>query len=198
MPVTKASKSTPTLDVWYTYQFIKRLSTDWVDTEAYKLGLLDDNGKKIRSPKNTKERNALTLFDRLIFNMKRILGKFGLKSKISNFAAAIVLLKEQDTILDMEDKQVHVMIKEEIKFLRKNSSKTFSELVEDVPTNATGSAVAGTGSDTVHWAPVHPTNKRKRKQIDGLAFLRRRKYLEKQQQLTAAEKMIKKAKEQHA
>lgn len=185
-------------DIYYTYQFVKRLSTPWEDTSAFKLGIIDRNGKKLRSPKNTKERNAYTLFDRMVYNVKRILNKAGFKNRVSNFAAALLLLKEGENILDLSDFEIEHMIKEEEKILQKSSSKVFKQLREEVAANATGAAVAGTGSDPIHWAPVrvHPTNKRKKHKIDGMAFLRRRKYAEKNQQLSAAEKMIKKARKQ--
>ena len=189
-----------TFDLWYTYQFVKRLSTPWTDIDAFKLGIIDKNGKKIRSPKTKPERDAYTLFDRLVYNLKRLLNKTGFKSKISNFAAAIILLREGEDLLDMSDYEIENMIVEEKKRLEKNSAKEFKTLKEDMAANATGSAVAGTGSDAVHWARpamVHPT-KRKKHSINGVAFLRRRKYQEKQEQLTAAEKMIKKAKQQAA
>jgi len=32
-------------DLYYTYKFLKTLVTDWEDMEAYKLGVIDDNGK---------------------------------------------------------------------------------------------------------------------------------------------------------
>mgnify|MGYP003653975541 CR=1 FL=1 len=194
------AESSKTFDLYYTYQFVKRLSTDWKDTNAFKLGIIDKNGKKLRSPKTGEERNAYSLFDRLVFNMKRLLNKTGFKSKLSNFAAAIVLLREGEEILNMSDYEVQNMISEEQALLKKNSFKDFKALREDMAANATGSAVAGTGSDGVHWAKparVHPT-KRSKHNINGVAFLRRRKYKEKQDQLSAAEKMIEKAKQQAA
>ena len=33
------------------------------------------------------------------------------------------------------------------------TDKTYSDLMEEVPANATGAAVAGTGDDPVHWRP---------------------------------------------
>ena len=184
------------MDIWYTYQFIKRLSIPWKDTQAFTLGLIDEKGKKLRKPKNTKERNAYTLFDRMVFNTKRLMQKFGFKDKIATFGAALFLLREQERMFDLTDDQAKVLIEEEMRKVQKGSAKTVSDLIEDgVAANATGAAVAGTGSDTVHWrAPAHPTNKRKKHKIDGIAFLRRQRNKEKVEQLTAAEKMIKKAK----
>ncbi len=82
-------------DLYYTYRFIKVLTTPWEDTEAYELGLIDDNGKSLRKARTSDEKDAYTIFFRLAFNFKRILEKlpFG-KSRISSYAAALFLLRE--------------------------------------------------------------------------------------------------------
>ena len=199
MPVEpKRGSMSKGMDIWYTYQFLKRLSTPWEDTQAFQLGLIGKKGKKIRKPKNTEERNAYTLFDRMVFNTKRLMQKFGMTDKIGTFAAALFLLKEQEHMFELSDDEAKQMIFEEKRKLQKETNKSFKELLEDAPTMSTGSSIAGTEPHGVHWAPAHPTNKRKKHKIDGLAFLRRQRDKEKKEQLTAAEKMIKKAKQQAA
>ena len=37
-------------DLYYTYRFIKVLTTPWKETEAYELGLIDENGTSITLP----------------------------------------------------------------------------------------------------------------------------------------------------
>lgn len=83
-------------DLYYTYRFIKVLTTPWKDTDAYKLGLLDDKGTSLRKAKTSEEKDAVTVFFRLAFNFKRILEKlpFG-KSRLSSYAAALFLLREE-------------------------------------------------------------------------------------------------------
>jgi hypothetical protein len=185
------------IDIYVAYTFLKRLVTPFVDTEAFKLGLIDAKGKKVRSPKSGTERDAWTIFDRVVFNIKKLLNSLGGESKIKNYAAALLMLREGvDEISSYDDERIRKMLMVEIKDLEKHSAKSFKQLIEDTPTNATGSAVVGTGSDPVHWR-VHPTNKRKKRQIDGIAFLRRRRQIEKKEQMTAAEKILKKARQQH-
>ena len=36
------------MDLFMVYQFVKRLTTPWDQTEAFKLGLIDANGKKLK------------------------------------------------------------------------------------------------------------------------------------------------------
>ena len=94
-------------DLYYTYRFIKVLTTPWEDTEAYELGLIDDNGKSLRKAKTSDEKDAYTIFFRLAFNFKRILEKlpFG-KSRISSYAAALFLLREATGMSEEEIKDI--------------------------------------------------------------------------------------------
>jgi hypothetical protein len=85
------------VDLYLVYEFIKRLSTPFEETEAYKLGIINDEGKVIKSPRTSEEKNALTPFDKLIFNLKKLLKKVtGIERRISTFAAALFLLREYE------------------------------------------------------------------------------------------------------
>ena len=56
------------------YKFIKILSTPFNQTDAYKLGIIDDKGKILKKMKNLKtgeEKKAYTIFHRLIWNLKK-------------------------------------------------------------------------------------------------------------------------------
>ena len=105
-------------DLYYTYRFIKVLTTPWKDTDAYELGLIDDNGKSIRKAKTSEEKDAYTVFFRLAFNFKRILEKlpFG-KSRLSSYAAALFLLREETGMSEEEIKDI--LSKMEIDFTQK-------------------------------------------------------------------------------
>lgn len=83
------------VDIYYTFRFLRQLVTPWNETEAYKLGLIDENGKKLRSPETGEEKDAYTLFFRLVYNIKRLLGKlpYG-QTKLASYAAALWLIKE--------------------------------------------------------------------------------------------------------
>ena len=89
------------IDTYTVYKIIKKLTTDWEDTEAYKYGIIDKNGKVLRKFKTLdtfKEKDAYTVLDRFIFNLKRLLQKVpGGRSKFATYAAAaILLLKEEE------------------------------------------------------------------------------------------------------
>ncbi len=84
-------------DTIYTYRFLKLLVTPFNKTEAYKLGIIDENGKRTdKKITSSEERATFTLFHRITFNLKRLLGSFpGGKTRIASYAAALALLREQ-------------------------------------------------------------------------------------------------------
>lgn len=93
-----------TADLVYTFRFLKLLVTPWEELEAYKLGIIDKNGRNLRRASTLitgEEKSAYNTFHRLIFNIKRLLNKvpFG-KTRIASYAAALYLLKEETGMSD--------------------------------------------------------------------------------------------------
>ncbi len=87
------------LSLFLLYQFLKRLTTPFDETEAFKHGIIDDRGKRIKSKKiKTKpEQDSYRLFDKLVFNLKKLIALVpGGKSKIGTYAAALLLLREHE------------------------------------------------------------------------------------------------------
>jgi len=62
---------------------IKKLVTPVSKTDAFKNGLVNQEGRIIRQPENEEEEGMLTLFDKFIFKVKRLLG--GKISQLNNF-----------------------------------------------------------------------------------------------------------------
>ena len=92
---------TRTTDTVYAFRFLRLLTTPWTKTGAYKMGLIDANGKVIRKPETSEERNKYNIFHKLVFNIKRMLNvlPFG-KTTIASYLAALYLIKEQTGISD--------------------------------------------------------------------------------------------------
>ena len=88
------------VDLLIAYRVIKMLVTPFNKQEAYKLGIIDANGKALKKSKdlNTEaEREAFTLLHRLVFNCKRIMSKIPLvRTKLGTYATALFLLKEHN------------------------------------------------------------------------------------------------------
>lgn len=98
-------------DLYYAFRFVKLLTTKWEETDAYKLGLIDANGKRIKSEKldTSEKKTAYTPFIRLAYNIKRLLEKLpGGSSTISSYAAALFLLKEE---FGLSDKSIDKIMK---------------------------------------------------------------------------------------
>lgn len=90
-------------DLAYTFRFIRMLVMDWKNWDAYKEGLIDENGKRIKSVKmdTDAKKSAYTPFIRLAANTKRLLSKIpGGSSKLGSFAAGLFLIKEQYGLTD--------------------------------------------------------------------------------------------------
>jgi hypothetical protein len=134
------------------YRVLKMLVTNFEDTEAYRLGIIDAKGKNIRKTNTLstgEEKDAYTYLNRLIFNVKKIINKLpGGESKMKSLIAALWLVKEHyqsgnrstamlqekfDNIMKMLDNRVS-LVEEEI------IVKKF--LDEDGIANVTGAAVS--------------------------------------------------------
>jgi len=90
-------------DLVYTFRFLRLLTTSFKDTTAFKLGIIDDSGKRDKSIKldNDEKRSAYNLFHRLVFNLKKLMSKVpGGGSKIASYAAALMLIKEHGELSD--------------------------------------------------------------------------------------------------
>lgn len=166
--------SSKAVDLYVLYQIIKRISTPFEDTDAYKLGLIDKNGKRLKKAKTKEEKDAMTYFDRFVFNIKRALARIGLDTKTGTYAGALYLLKESQREGEPTDEEILKGILEEFDYLCENTHVTYDELfTEDAPAMATGPAVAGTGDDPIHWGKPKGRPRQRGKAIDAMAFLKR-------------------------
>ena len=79
-------------DTVYVIRFIRLLLLPWDQWDAFKLGLIDKNGKRIKKNKldSLEKKSAFTPFVRLVANIKRLIGR----SKLMGIAGAAWLLKE--------------------------------------------------------------------------------------------------------
>ena len=87
------------VDTLITYRIVKLLVTPFERQEAFEQGIIDKDGKvlkKNRDLKTEKEKKAYTYLHRFVFNLKRILKKVGLGSKLGSFAVALALLLKEN------------------------------------------------------------------------------------------------------
>lgn len=62
------------IDSIISYLLIRKLICPIIKSKAYQLGLVDITGKLIKEPSNPTEESALTVLDKLVFKLKRLLG----------------------------------------------------------------------------------------------------------------------------
>ena len=125
------------IDLFVTYRFIKLLVTPFNKQEAYKLGIIDEKGKRITLPGGNRpkpldtvaEKNAYTVLHKLVFNIKKIFEKVpGLRTKLGTYAAALFLLK--DTF--KEDVDPQMWEKQFMKYIKENNIELDDTISEEV------------------------------------------------------------------
>ena len=127
------------IDLFVTYRFLKLLTTPFEKQDAFKLGIIDANGNRIRQPKSTRPavelsttelKNSYTILHKLVFNIKKIFAKVpGLRTKVGTYAAALFLLK--DTFKESVD-DPDVFEKEFMKYLKEQGVELDNDISEEV------------------------------------------------------------------
>ena len=127
------------IDLFVTYRFLRLLTTPFEDTDAFKFGIIDEKGNRIKKKGSTKPevelatselKNSYTILHKLVFNIKKIFNKVpGLRTKVGTYAAALFLLK--DTFKESVD-DPDMFEKEFIKYLKENDIELDNEISEEV------------------------------------------------------------------
>lgn len=101
-------------DLVYTIRFLKLLVTPFKDTDAFKAGIIDENGQKNKdfNTNSSDDREAYrrhyTTFHRLVFNLKRIMAKApGGQSVVARYGAALALIREHGELSDKNLEKIH-------------------------------------------------------------------------------------------
>ena len=125
------------VDLFVTYRFLKLLTTPFNKTDAFKFGIIDKDGNRIKNEdgsvevlRTPDEKGAYTILHKLIFNIKKLFGKVpGLRTKVGTYAAALFLLK--DTFKEhVEDPDVFE--KEFMKYLKEEGYELDDSISEEV------------------------------------------------------------------
>ena len=127
------------IDLFVTYRFLKLLTTPFEKQDAFKFGIIDKNGNRIKKQNSTKPaveltttelKNSYTILHKLVFNIKKIFSKVpGLRTKLGTYAAALFLLKDtfRESVNDPD-----MFEKEFMKFLKENDIQLDDEISEEV------------------------------------------------------------------
>ena len=112
------------IDALIAYRLLKLLVTPFKKTKAYQMGIIDDKGKVLIKSKEFKRafpsnkqqeaRKAYTLLIRFVFNLKRLLGKVGIRGPLgSAAAAAIAFFREEKDYNPVIEKEIYKYIREQ-------------------------------------------------------------------------------------
>jgi hypothetical protein len=129
------------------FRILHMLVTPFDQTPAYKLGIIDENGKelkKMRELNTVEERDAYTLLHRLVYRMKRIMNKVPIENKkFLSLAAAYALIREDldagKESINLEEKfmkRIDLDLTEELKIVNEafsaNKIFTFKQFTEEM------------------------------------------------------------------
>ena len=119
------------IDLFVTYRFIKLLTTPFDKTDAFKLGVIDQDGHRTdKILYKQSEQEAYTILHKLVFNIKKLMQKIpGLRTRLGTYAAALFLLK--DTFKEhVEDPKMFE--KQFLKYLEENNIELDNTITEEV------------------------------------------------------------------
>ena len=138
-------------NIYFVYQFLKKLVTPFNKTAAFELGIIDEKGKILkrrRDLEGDEEKSAYNLSDTLVWNIKKLMGKIpGGKSRIASYAAALYLIKEQQDGYKITEEELELqffdmferMYNNDLVFDSSTLRKFEDALIEDTPTTNMGS-----------------------------------------------------------
>jgi len=94
-------------DLVYTFRLIRFLTMKWEDFDAYKLGIIDEKGKRRKETKidTPEKKDAYTPFIRLAVNIKRLVRG----NRLLGFASGLFLIREK---FNLSDKSIQKILTE--------------------------------------------------------------------------------------
>jgi len=171
-------------DGYVTIRILRMLSTPIEGSQAYKLGIVDKDGKKIKNPVTGTEKDSYSMLQRFVFKLQRALMKSPDRNakRLLTVAAALSILRENKELDNLTDEDLEIQldlfenfeeVQRQAKLLEHNvlSFKSFNEEM-----GVAGGAIAGLGVDNPSKPnqaepgrdPVMmPMIRRKKKKKDG-------------------------------
>lgn len=151
------------------FRILYALVTPFEKTEAFKRGVVDAEGKILVKVKDrtAEQKDAYDMLDRLVFSLKRLIGKLpGGQSQIASLAAAYYLVKESYQsgvpLNEQRVKNILTIVNEGVTLVEEQL------MVEKFLKEMEGGAIANAaGSATATDKPVVRLNK-KNKPISGI------------------------------
>lgn len=141
------------VDALITYRILRLLTTPFDQQDAYRLGIIDKHGNRLKRENelnSTEEQEAYSLLHRMVFRLKRIIERVPLENKnFLSFATAVALVREgveyEEDILEelFYMSQEREDVKQLAEELETKKIKSFSQYMEEM--GVAGGGVAGIG-----------------------------------------------------
>ena len=98
------------VDTLVVYRILRLFAQKIEDMDAFKLGIIDADGKKIKQPSTGEERASYTLLTRFVLKVKKALTRSpDMNAKrLLTFAAAVAILREHGE--NIEDDELEVLL----------------------------------------------------------------------------------------
>jgi len=149
------------VDLFLVYSFIRKLVTPFNKWEAFKLGIIDDDGKVLIKRKDftkANQKKAFGIFDVMLLNLKKLLAKVpGGQSRLASYAAALWLIKEWNMFTDskplLTEDVSDDIIESSVRKFDLMFQELMSEVEEDAPNMNVGSGAIA-GMDGGHMSKV--------------------------------------------
>lgn len=130
-------------------RIIYLLTVPFDKTDAYKNGLIDANGSKLKDAETAEEKNSTSMLNRLCWNIKKVFALVpGGKTRLGSLAAAYLLVRESVEARHTEQQAMQHFHENfdrvwNLPFEERDLVEdAFEALSEDAAANATGSAVS--------------------------------------------------------
>jgi len=163
------------VDLFLVFNFIKRLVSPFTKWEAYKEGIIDEKGNILIKRKDfvkNSQKSAFGIFDQMILNLKKLLGKLpGGQTKLASYASALWLIREQQRI-EATNYLTEESVEEDLgvaleRFLSENETliaEAAKREIDEEPANAVGGGnIAGLGIGPDGEPGVSKKNQKKHK-----------------------------------
>tara|TARA_R100000008_G_scaffold20750_1_gene10921 strand:- start:1207 stop:1746 length:540 start_codon:yes stop_codon:yes gene_type:complete len=126
------------------YTFVQELTTPFMQTEAYRTGLIDEEGNLLKkySTLTTEEKQIITPFRKLVFKIKQLFEMIpnpSVNYKLRSFTTALKLLSEEGEKMGADKDYIFENIKSIMLGLKEETG--------GAPTNSMGAGAFGAGPD---------------------------------------------------
>jgi len=141
------------VDAVVAYRILRLLATPIERSDAYRFGIIDKDGNKVKDPQTSEEMDSYSLLQRFVFKVQRALVKSPDRTakRLLTFAAAMAILREQsenipddelETLLEMymDDESVQKQAT-----MLENNLLSFKNFKMDEMMSAGAGGVAGIG-----------------------------------------------------